>query len=337
MPKTLTPTLPDAKADLAEAEVQSALYSKFILLDLECRRPSFTTKLTRKGVAETSALEVETRIDGEAISKDAEKMVDKQVNLLSESARNLLNKAYGKVHKFVENPELTQPFRIKGLRILPIAKRDEFFGAWPAIRDGFADDVERFFSIYEADVVAPAKEYWTPILGEKLYQKLIGGPHLQPLERLRGKFGVRVVPGVFNYEDAEDAADALQELAGSIRSQIEAALVDLAAKLKSGARLSVDSLNEMKRALGAARSFSDVVDPALLTQVRSMERRLDRVTVDVEARANTNGLTMTSIIKGSSAVLNEAISAMTEVVRRKDGIAETMARFGAAPRVIRKP
>lgn len=335
MSTTLVPTTAELETDLEAAEVQSAFYSKFILLALERRRPGFSTKLTRKVVVESKSIDVSTRIDGAAISDKAEKMVAKQVMLLPEAAGNLLNAAYGKVDQFVANPDLTQPFRIKGLRILPIARRDAFFGGWPAIRDGFREDVERFFSIYEADVVAPAREYWLPILGEPLFDKLIG-PHLPPLAQLRGKFGVRVVPGVFNYEDAADAADALQELADDVRDQLESALSDLAEKLRGGARLSVDSLNEMKRALGAARSFSDVVDPALLAQVRSMERKLDRVTVDVEARARTNGLTMTKIIRGSSSVLNEAIASMTAAVRRKDGVAEAMARFGASPRVIRK-
>jgi hypothetical protein len=324
-------------ATVAEPEtptLQENLYSKFILIDLECRRPSFVTKLTRKSVAENKTLEVQTQIDGSTISDEAEKMVDKQVNLLSVPIRKLFNTAYGRVKQFVEDPELTQPFVISGLRVLPISRRDDLFGNWPAIRTRFQDDLELFFDRYEADVVQPAHDYWSPILGAALYNKLIR-PHLPPLQALRAKCGVKLVPGIFNYEDAEDAQEALEDLARNIRDQLSAAIADLARKLQDNSRLSADSLNDMRKALAAARAFADVVDPKLLAHVRVMERQISTLQNEAMAYVGKDGLTMTKIIKSGAGTLNKAISSLSTALADPGGLTESMARFGAAPRKIR--
>lgn len=328
---------PPTNGKAQDADTQAIFQEKFLQIDLDVRRPTFSTKLTRRRL-ERYKLAVTTAIDDKQVDKPAELQINKVIDLLTDKQRKTIAHAYTVVAQFVDNPTMTLPSKIRGLRVLPLSRRDDFFKLWPTIEERFEAQLEKFFAIYEEEVVGRNRAILLPTLGPGLFAE-IAAEHLPPLPKLRAKFSVRVVPGMFNYEDARDAKEAVEFLAKSVRDQTAEALASLDDKLKLGGakKLTPETLNEVKAALGMLKAFSDLGDRKLLKEAEQLEAALAEVTAACAAsKAAGSATTLTAIIKSKAGTLSEVVDSVAQAVRSRRGMDETLARFGAAPRMLGK-
>ena len=332
---TLDPPATNGKphTDTATKDTQSIFAEKFLQVSLTPHRPELSVKLTPQRL-ERHQVKLTTAIDDATVDTASQESLENQIQLLEKSERNMLNEAYKKVKDFFEDPAMTLPYpAIKGLRVLPLSRRELFFDTWPAVQTRFEADLEGFFTIYPA-IQLRNRDKWLPKLGNAFWSE-IERRHLPPLHRFRDKFSVQVVKGTFTHEDMKDAVEAVELLAKSVRTQLQEALDKLRLSLCDGKKLSLATLNELRSALTAVRSFADLSDTKMIKESDQLEKVLDNVTKDVEDKYKPTGaVTMTAILRGHASTITQAMDSVLSAVSDRRGVDSVMARFGAAPRLI---
>ena len=315
-PTQLSHTSGESTLDLAK--IQEQINAKLVLLVVRRSCPTFGYKL--KGNGSAAEPTVETTINGNKI--DDEKL-SQQAKLLDKSTQKLINTAISNVTAFVETHTL--PWYISPIRVLPAQNRDTFFDQLPTILESFEEHKRVFLDRYAES--RPEMLRWWQQQGASYKQF---AKRLPPVEDLEKRIKVHVRTFGMQFDAAEDAAEAVEELISSVRSGLAKSMEELAGTLSNSSKLTDKTFNNLKAAIKIARGFSDICDPKLNRHVEELETKIDQ-TVSAVTSVD-RGDSMTSIVRRSTSTLQAALDQTMAACRDPKGLRDSMKKFGAAPR-----
>lgn len=310
-------------------DAADAVAESFLLLVPRTRRRTFQIKIARDHGGDR---EVALQVDGKKVDSAAGKAASTTLDLLPKEWRSRLNAAFNRAGDFARDPRVTVPHPSTDLlRILPKSRQEAFFADWPAVRARFDADVGVFFDAYDSEIVPYAANllatFFTPEGAAKA-----AAYHLPPLARLKPAFDVSIKALTFRYEDADDAAEAVRDVAEALRDRIVAAMAGVEERLRSGKVVTGRTFADLRNVLATAKAFGDVLGSDAVKAANTLSIKLDAA--DEAATLKRPGDSITAAIRTHAAAVGSAIAAVTAALGDDVANAAALARFGAAPRRI---
>ena len=307
-----------AAPDVPLSTIQDQIADKLVILAVRRRCPSFSAALKADGNA--ADVQIETTIGGTRVEDDE---IDQRAILLSRKTHRMITRAFAVVKNFVDAE--TKPFAVEPLRVLPAARRDAFFSELPAVLGAFREQRAAFLNQY-AEERPGMLQRWKDLCGNDKHL----ARRLPPADDLEGRIDARVMVVGMNFEDANDAAEAIKELTGSLRGKLASAMETISGRLSSGDRLSDRTFTELRNAIRLIQGFSDVCDSSLNRKVGKLSTELESTIAALGSAPG--GVSMTSIVKQNASTLKAAIDQAMDACKDPKGLRESLAKFGAAPR-----
>ena len=287
-----------------------------------------------------------------------EHTVSAKARLLPTTWTNKFTKAFGRANEVIQRSTL--PLRLSEsteeagkqssgslqMRVLPRRSAETVFESLRRTKNEVQDIARQLQDSYD-DLMAWNRREWFERLGEHDYQRLIVAK-LPTRADIVHKFGLswgiwRIRPDEVSRAQAAELQSALADAQATARQQMDSALgqlieeprqrlvqalAELRERLRSGQRLSAATFNGLRDAVALIRSFSDVVDPRLLSAVGDLSRGIDNAT----RAANSSLTTQTEAILAQRTALLSVTDSVTSACRDAAAIDAVKKQYGVGER-----